>query len=107
MISRMRPRETLFERHLKRPLDDGLRDELSREAYERCRASGIPAQFGWHEEGSVFSVQTPLASFHAWFTSETVRVWAELSLAARLFATESNRRRAVATIEAIADRLGL
>jgi hypothetical protein len=103
----LRARETLFERPLKRPLDDVLRAAIHREAEERLRHVPVPAHAGWHEGGSEYAVRSHLVSFIASFTRETLVVTVELSFAGRLLATEANRRRAVEAISTVMDGLGL
>ena len=103
----MSRRETLYERNLQRPLDPALREAISREAAERCRHVPVPTEYGWNAQNSVFTVRSSLATFVASFSAEKVVVWAELSLAARLVATDHNRKRAAEIISSIADSLGL
>lgn len=103
----MRRRETVYERRLKRSLDDALRDAIKQEAAERCRHIHFPTEYGWHEKEPVFTIRSTLATFVATFSAEKVVVSAELSLAARLFATEHNRKHAVEILDSIADRLDL
>jgi hypothetical protein len=100
-------RETLYERNLQRPLDPALRDAISREAAERCRHIPFPTEHGWHDRDAIFTIRSSMATFFATFTTEKLVVSAELSLAARLFATEHNRKHAVEIIASIADRLNL
>ncbi|MDR3638821.1 MAG: hypothetical protein P4L84_33750 [Isosphaeraceae bacterium] len=103
----MRRRETLYERNLKRPLDRSLRDAINREAAERCRHIHFPTEHGWEEKEAVFTIRSSLATFFATFSADKLVVSAELSLAARLFATEHNRKHAVEIIASIADQLDL
>lgn len=103
----MRRRETVYERKLKRSLDKTMRDAISKEAAERCRHIHFPTECGWHEKEPVFTIKSALATFIATFSADKVVVSAELSLAARLVATEHNRKFAVEIIDSIADRLDL
>jgi hypothetical protein len=103
----MSRRDTLYERTLKRPLDANLRTAIDREAAERCRHIPFPTECGWDGQNPVYAIRSSLASFFATFTAERLIVTAELSLAARLAATERNRRLAIEMITAVADKLDL
>lgn len=103
----MPKRDTLYERSLKHPLDDAQRAAIVREATERCRQLPLATESGWDETGTVFTVKSALATFYATFSPQQLVVSAELSLAARLLATEHNRKHAVALMASVADELDL
>jgi len=67
----------------------------------------MPTEFQWHPDRPQFTIRAPLVSFVVRFTSETMAVDAELSLAAKALATQQHRRDAVQFIETIATKLGL
>jgi len=100
-------RETLYERTLKRPVDhealDALRDEFLRRKHEIPVASELVE----NRHKPEMTIKTKWLSFIIHFTEETMRVDAELSLAARMLATQSNRRTAVQFIDSIVDSLDL
>jgi hypothetical protein len=61
----------------------------------------------WHHEKPQFTIRSSLLSFVVQFTQEALVVDAELSFAAKVFATKENRRTAVQFIDSIANDLGL
>ena len=100
-------KETLFERKLKRPVDDGpIRQDV--EAVYQRRRGEIPlsTDLRWHPDKPEFTIRSKLLSFIVRFTNDQrMVVEAELSLAAKMMATDAHRRQAVAFIESIADDL--
>ncbi len=100
--------EKLFERRLRRPLDDETRRAIESEYQRRRHEIPIPTQMKWHQTHPRFTISSPLLSFIVNFTAdERMVVDAELSLAARMLASDANRKQAVAFIESIAVDLGL
>jgi hypothetical protein len=99
-------KEMLFERKLKRPVDGPLRQDVET-VYQRRRGEiPIPTDLRWHPEKPEFTIRSKLLSFVVRFTQDQrIVVEAELSLAAKLMATDTHRRQAVAFIESIADDL--
>ena len=67
----------------------------------------FPAEFEWHPVEPVLMVQSKLLPMHIAFASGRLTVHAKLSLAARMLATDGNRKRAIRLIEEIADELDL
>jgi hypothetical protein len=61
----------------------------------------------WSASKPEFSVVTQWLSLLARFTPELLVVDAEMTLAAKVFATAENRKTAVRIIESLADDLGL
>ncbi len=100
--------EKLFERRLRRPLDDETRRAIETEYHKRRHEIPIPTQMKWHQTHPQFTISSPLLSFIVNFTpDERLVVNAEMSLAARMMASDANRKQAVAFIESIAVHLGL
>ena len=67
----------------------------------------IATDFRWHPEKPQFTIGSPWLNFIVHFTPENLVVDAELTLTAKMFATQENRRLAVQFIESIANDLGL
>ncbi len=103
----MRSREKLYERRLRRPIDDDARKAIHSAYLKRRHEIPVPTELHWHEDKTQFSIRSSLLSFNVGYGKELLVVEAELSLAARLMATKEHRRQAVAMIESIADELGL
>jgi hypothetical protein len=101
-------KEKLFERPLKRPLDEETRRAIESEYKRRRHEIPIPTEMKWHPTHPQFTIRSSLLSFVVNFTAdERMIVDAELSLAARLMASDANRKQAVQFIESIAVDLGL
>ena len=101
-------KEKLFERPLKKPLDDDTRRAIEGEYRKRRHEIPIPTEMRWHATHPQFTIRSNLMSFIVNFTQDKrLVVDAELSLAARLLASEANRKQAVQFIESIAVDLGL
>jgi hypothetical protein len=101
-------KEKLFERRLRRPLDEATRRAIESEYHRRRHEIPIATELKWHKSHPQFTISSSLLSFIVNFTAdERMVVDAELSLAARLMATDANRKQAVAFIESIAVDLGL
>lgn len=100
--------EKLYERQLRRPLDEETRRAID-SAYERRRHEiPIPTELHWHATHPQFTIRSTLLSFIVNFTSdERLIVDAELSLVARMMASDAHRKQAVQFIESIACDLGL
>jgi hypothetical protein len=100
--------EKLFERRLRRPLDEATRRAIDSEYQRRRHEIPIPTQMKWHQSHSQFTISSPLLSFIVNFTpDERMVVDAEMSFAGRMLASDANRKQAVAFIESIAVDLGL
>ncbi len=101
-------KEKLFERRLRRPLDEATRRAIDSEYQRRRHEIPIPTELKWHQSHPQFTIRSPMLSFIVNFTSdERMVVDAELSFAARMLASDANRKQAVAFIESIAVDLGL
>jgi hypothetical protein len=103
----MRWTETLYRRRLQRPIDAPTREAISNEFARHRHEIPVPTELQWHEEKPQFTIRSKWLSFVVQFTHEDLVVDAELSLAAKMFATQENRRHAVRLIESVANNLGL
>ena len=103
----MPKRETLYERPLRRPLDEATRQAIDVEFKKRRHEIPIPTELSWHPREPEFTIRSTWLSFIVQFKKERLVVEAELSFAARMFATDENRKQAVVFIESIAGDLGL
>lgn len=103
----MSRRERLCDRPLKRPLDDEARTGFEAEYHRRKHLIPTPTEFAWDHDRSGFSVRSRWASLFVRFGTDRMVVDADLSLAARMMATDQHRRAAVAFLDGIAADLGL
>ncbi len=102
----MAKKETLYKRQLRRPLDDETKKAIESEFLRRRHEIPIPTELTWHRVDPEFTIKSPWMNFIVRLEDSLV-VDAELSFAARMFATDANRQQAVKFIESIADDLGL
>ncbi len=100
-------REKLYERTLKRPVDDATLSAIRSEFDRRKHEIPVASELLQHPARPEMTIRTRWLSFIVQFTEETVRVDAELSLAAKMLATNENRRLAVQFLDRIADDLNL
>jgi hypothetical protein len=100
-------KEKLYERPLKRPLDAETRAAIQSEFRRRRDQIPVPAELSWHSAKPELTIRSQWVSFVVDFSRERMVVDAELSLAAKMFATAENRRQAVEFIESVADHLNL
>jgi hypothetical protein len=100
-------RETLYRRRLLRPLDEATRKAIDGEFARRRHQIPVATEFQWHHEKQQFTIRSKWLSFIVHFTDLDLVVDVELSLAAKMLATQENRKRAVRFIESIAKDLGL
>jgi len=100
-------RERLYERPLRKALDDPNRSEIQA-LFER-RKGEIPfkTRFEWHPDRNGFALKSSWATFQVRFTEGRMVVDAELSFAARIFATDENRALVRDFIDGIVDELHL
>jgi hypothetical protein len=103
----MRWKEKLYERALKRPIDDQTKATIHSEFHRRRDQIPVPAELSWHAVKPELTIRAKGIAFVVNFTHDHMIVDAELSLAAKLFATDENRRHAVRFIESVADDLNL
>jgi hypothetical protein len=99
-------KETLLERPLLKPLDEATRKAIDGEYHRRRHEIPVPTELRWHPTQPRFTIRSSLMSFVVNFDERLV-VDAELSLAARLLASDAHRKQAVRIIESIAGDLGL
>ena len=103
----MRWKEKLYERALQRPIDEQTRAAIHCE-FRRWRDQiPVPAELSWNVAEPELTIRSQWISFIVHFTRERMLVNAELSLAAKMFATDENRRHAVRFIESVANHLNL
>src|SRR5690349_6934971 len=99
-------KEKLYERRLRRPVDhrtlEAIRSEFERRRHEIPVAAEL---VGLADHG--MTIKTKWLSLIVHFTKDTLKVEAELSLAARMLATDANRKFAVQFIDSIAEDLNL
>jgi hypothetical protein len=103
----MRWKEQLYERNLKHPIDEKTRAAIHSEFRRRRDQIPMPTELSWNASKPELTIRSKWISFIVHFTRERMVVDAELSLAAKMFATEENRRHAVRFIESVADDLNL
>jgi hypothetical protein len=103
----MRWKEKLYERPLRRPIDEQTRVAIHSELHRRRGQFPIPTELSWNVAKPELTIRAKWISFVVNFTQEHMVVDAELSLAAKMFATDENRRHAVRFIESVADDLNL
>lgn len=106
----MASKEKLYERPLKRQLDDQLKAEIL-DMFE-ARRTMLPSsvEMSWHPKEPVLSLKGPMGvAFHVHFLEmqELMEVYAELSFAARMMVTETHRSQARQVIHEIAEELNL
>src|SRR4051812_33464265 len=100
-------REKLYERPLKRPVDTGTLDAIRSEFHRRQHEIPVPTELLQNPAKPEMTIKTKWLSFIVQFGKETMRVHAELSLAAKMLATSENRQVAVRFIDSIANDLNL
>jgi len=103
----MASRERLYERELSRALDDQARQEIEAEFHRRRHEIPIPVDFAWNHSRSSITIGSKFVSFLIHFAQGRMVVDAELSFAARMLATDKNRRQVVSLISSVADDLQL
>lgn len=84
-----------------------MREAITSEFSRRRHEIPVPAELRWSASKPEFVVATQWLNLLARFTPDLLTVDAELTLAAKMFATPENRRQAVKIIESLADDLGL
>ncbi len=100
-------KETLYERPIKRPIDAQAREVIQAALAARRGEIPTPTEIVWHSHKPELVIRSKWISFIVRFTQETMVVDAELTLAAKMMATEANRRQAVQFIESVAQDLDL
>ena len=103
----MRWKETLYTRRLRRPIDGPTRESIANEYSRRRHEIPVPTELHWHPDKPQFTIRAQWLSFVVRFTHDILEVDAELSLAAKTFATQKHRQNAVRFIDSIANDLGL
>jgi hypothetical protein len=100
-------KETLYERRLRRPIDDATRQAINAIYHDRRHEIPIHTELHWHPAKPQFTLKSKWLSFVGHFTPEKLVVDAELSLAAKMMATPEQRSKAVDFIDSIANDLDL
>ncbi len=100
-------REKLYERRLQRPVDPRALDAIRAEFQRRRHEIPVTTELLDHPTKPEMTIKTKWLSFIVQFSKETLRVDAELSLAAKMLATSENRQVAVQFIDSIANELNL
>jgi hypothetical protein len=100
-------REKLYERTLRRPVDHLTLDAIRSEFHRRKHEIPVHAELLQNPAKPEMTIKTKWLSFIVQFNKETMRVDAELSLAAKMLATQENRQVAVQFIDSIANELNL
>ena len=103
----MRWKEKLYERRLKRPIDDQTRAAINSEFRRRRDQILIPAEMFWSGVKPELTIRSQWISFVVRFTQERMVVDAELSLTAKMLITDQHRRDAVDLIHRVANDLDL
>src|SRR5262249_24792307 len=101
----MRWKETLYKRRLSRPLDDTTARALDHGYPRRRHEIPVETELHWPHAKPQFTIRSRLLSFVVHFTPESLVVDAELTLAAKMLATDADRKQAVTFIESIAQEL--
>jgi hypothetical protein len=100
-------KETLYTRRLRRPIDESMRESIANEYSRRRHEIPVPTELLWHPAKPHLTIRAQWLSFVVRFTHDILEVDAELSLAAKAFATQTHRQNAVRVIDSIATDLGL
>jgi hypothetical protein len=100
-------RERLYERRLKRPVDDDTLAAIRSEFHRRRHEIPVPAELHDNPGRPGMTIKTKWLSFIVQFQKDIMNVDAELSLAAKMLATRENRQLAVQFIDSIANDLNL
>ncbi len=103
----MRWKEKLYECPFKRPIDEQTQAAIQSELDRRRAQLPTPTEFSWNGTKPELTIYSQWISFIVHFTMERMVVSAEVSLAAKMFATDENRRHAVHFIESVATDLNL
>lgn len=103
----MRSKEKLYERRLRRPIDDTARKAISSEYLKRRHEIPVSTELHWHDDKPQFTITSSWLSFNVGYTPDRLVVEAELTFAARMMATEAHRKRAAEIIDSIANDLDL
>jgi hypothetical protein len=100
-------KEKLYERSLKRPIDEATKAAIQAEFRRRQDQIPMPTVLTWNTSKSEFSIRSRWISFIVHFTAQRMVVSTELSAAAKMFATKENRGHAIRFIESVANDLNL
>lgn len=106
----MASREKLYERRLRRPLNEELKSDI-KSLFESKRSEiPIDVEIVWHPREPILSLKGPMGvSIHAHFQepAEILEVFAEYGFAARMLVTDRHKAKAREVIHEIAETLRL
>ena len=106
----MASREKLYERALKRALDDQLKAEILQMFQSKRQMLPSGVEMKWHPKDPVLVLRGPMGvAFYVHFyeAKKLMEVYAELGFMARQFVTEAHRAQARDVIHQIAEDLDL
>jgi hypothetical protein len=83
------------------------REAINTEFRRRRHEIPVPTELNWDGEKPQFTISSRWLSFIVQFTPEQLVVDAEMTLAAKAFATRENRATAVRLIDSVSEALGL
>lgn len=99
--------ETLYERPLRRPFDEAVRDAIETEYHRRRHELPVATELFWHRSQPQFTLKSQWLSFVGRFQGLRLIIDAELTFAARMMITDQHRREAVLVIDQIVQALDL
>jgi hypothetical protein len=106
----MASREKLYERRLRRPLDEELKSDIKSLFESKRSEMPVEVEIVWHPREPILSLNGPMGvSIHAHFQepAEVLEVFAEYGFAARMFVTDRHKAKAREVIHQIAEELDL
>lgn len=103
----MRWVEKLYERPLKRPLDEQTRLAIHSELTRRRQELPVATELAWNTSKPEVTIRSTWLALILQFSEQRLVVKAELSLAAKMLVTPENRRHVIRLIESVADELNL
>ncbi|MBI1322926.1 hypothetical protein GC170_07045 [bacterium] len=106
----MASKEKLYERRLRRRLDDQLKSDIKTLFESRRSEIPIEVEIDWHPREPILSLRGPMGvTIYAHFLEpvEKLEVFAEYGFAARMFVTDRHRAKARDVIHEIAEDLEL
>ena len=100
--------ETLYQRKMKRTLDQPLRVQISEMIDRHAPTLPVAVTHEWDSNGILLRIRSVMMSFVVSFANNrVVVVVGEMSFAGRLFYTQANRQKAIQFFDEIATELDL
>ncbi len=96
-----------YQRPLRRPFDDRLRDAILVEAASRVRELPLALKLAWHPTEPILTARATMVTINLAFRQDTLGLYAHLPLAMRLMVTSGNRNRAIEVFEEVASQFDL